>query len=144
MPELQPQTFETHVRRDPVFLVLAVLSLCLAIGAAIQIAANPFGGTVFRFLEAVCVTGALLLARTYSLKVQDRVIRLEERLRLASLLPAGDAARARNLNESQLIALRFASDSELPDLARRAADENLTSRQIKQAIREWRPDHWRV
>jgi len=82
--------------------------------------------------------------RAYPLKVQDRVIRLEERLRLQALAPAEWHAQIYRLTEDQLIGLRFASDDEVVALAKQALEENLTRKQIKERIKNWRPDNWRV
>ena len=83
--------------------------------------------------------------RTFALSAQDRIIRLEERLRLRELLPDDQQARINDFTTSQLIALRFASDAELPDLARQVLNEDITSRKaIKERIQTWRPDYQRV
>jgi hypothetical protein len=82
--------------------------------------------------------------RMYPLKVQDRVIRLEERLRLQTLAPAEWRAQIFRLTEDQLIGLRFASNDEVVELAKHALEENLTRKQIKERIKDWRPDNWRI
>jgi hypothetical protein len=82
--------------------------------------------------------------RSYPLKVQDRVIRLEERIRLQALAPAEWHAQIYKLTEDQLIGLRFASDDEVVVLAKLALEQNLTRKQIKERIKDWRPDDWRV
>jgi uncharacterized membrane protein YciS (DUF1049 family) len=99
--------------------------------------------------EVVLLAAGLLMgfltARLMALKVQDRVIRLEERLRYERLLPADLQARAGQLEVAQMISLRFASDAELPALARKVLDEKMTDRKaIKQMVQEWRPDHLRA
>jgi len=95
-------------------------------------------------VAAALVTGGLCF-RLFALKVQDRVIRLEMRLRMERLLPADLKARIEDFTVGQLIALRFASDPELPDLARRVLNDKVTQRKaIKQMVKNWKPDYLRA
>ncbi len=97
-----------------------------------------------RFLLALGLIGVWFYSRVFPLHVQDRLIRLEERLRLAEILPDDLKGRISELKESQLLGLRFAPDEEAPDLVRQIVDGNLTElKAIKQAIKNWRPDYFR-
>jgi hypothetical protein len=124
------------------------LLLLLLVGSIVHAVQHPhLAGFLLVFL-IIAVVLAGLKTRMYALRVQDRLIRLEERLRLAALLPPelhpelhpGIAA----LSIPQLVALRFASDAELPSLAARAMSEALTPQQIKATIVTWRADEFRV
>ncbi len=139
------QSFKNHARYDPLFhFILTPITLGLMIWAWVA-------HFHMKTLESFFVAATLLLlfltifmVRTYSLKVQDRVIRLEERLRLQTLGDNVLRARIPELKERQLIALRFASDGEVVALATKALNENLDSKQIKALIQNWRGDYWRV
>jgi hypothetical protein len=98
-----------------------------------------------RVLLALGLLMGFLSARVMALKVQDRVIRLEERLRYELVLPADLKPRIGEFTVAQLVSLRFASDAELPALARKVLDDKMNERKaIKQMIRTWKPDYLRA
>jgi len=145
MADHTPQSRENHVRFHPTFHFFFAPALFLLFLLSLYSLIRSPGLPPFVQLLTVLVLGtAGVLARTNALKVQDRVIRLEEQLRLSALLGEDYASTISALSERQLIALRFASDEEIPALARRAAKEKLDGKAIKAAIRNWRPDYWRV
>ena len=145
MAEKKPQTLANHVRWDPLFhfIVLPVFALS-AVGGTIHFLWHPSFRTGSFFVISVAAVIGVLKIRLYALKVQDRVIRLEERLRLSILCSEPLRSLIPELTEAQLIALRFASDTEVPKLAERALSEKLSLADIKKAIQTWRPDYWRV
>jgi len=141
----QQQDYAHHAKFDPPFhFFLAPLSLIFVILTAVYAFRNPSIENFLHIVVALWAMVAVFKTRIYALKVQDRVIRLEERLRLKELAPANFQARIGELSEDQLIGLRFASDAEVADLAKKALDEKLDRKQIKQAVKNWRPDFWRV
>jgi hypothetical protein len=147
-----PQTYANHTRFDPpfhfflapVFILGLILSL---IHFFYHLRESDMRDNIHSFLLivlAVALITVILKMRLYSLKVQDRIIRLEERLRLTQLLSEPLRARIPELTEDQLIGLRFASDAEIPKLVERALLEKLKRKDIKKAVQNWRPDYWRV
>jgi hypothetical protein len=152
MAEKVPQTFANHTKLDPLFhfFLLPVFGLGLILSLIhffYHLPHSDFRDNFHAFLLVVLAFACLILlfkVRLYPLKVQDRVIRLEERLRLTQLLPEPLRSRVFELTEDQLCGLRFASDAEVGKLAERALNEKLTRKQIKEAIQNWRPDYWRV
>ena len=135
------QNYANHRQRAPMFLVGFFCGLLGFIAMVIGVIRQPGYVTGGLVLLAVAIICAVLMARGYALRVQDRIIRLEMQTRLARL--GRDAAFAR-LEMRQVIALRFASDAELPALIERALAEKLTSDQIKQAVTNWQADHLRT
>ena len=137
------QNLANHTKFVPLFhfFVLPMVT----VNTAWQIHRWKAGGFTPDGLESVLLAAALVLgffyARIFAMKVQDRVIRLEERLRCERLLPADLQPRIGEFTAGQLVALRFASDAELPALARKVLDERLTERKaIKRLIKNWKPD----
>jgi hypothetical protein len=152
MAETKPQTFANHTRWDRIyhFFVIPVFVLALLLTLVhffAHITEGDMRDHIHSFLLILLATALLIMAfkeRMYALKVQDRVIRLEEQLRLMRLLPEPLRSRIPELTEGQLCALRFASDAEVAKLAERALNEKLSRADIKKAIQNWRPDYWRV
>jgi hypothetical protein len=143
-----PQSFKNHTRFDPLFHYFILPVLLLNIPASIYWYAHHYHQFSHSGLWVILLTVVLLvlagMARGYALKVQDRVIRLEEKLRLAALVSPTELIELDSLTLRQYVALRFASNPELPELARRAIRENLSNKQIKQSIKSWRADNDRV
>jgi Family of unknown function (DUF6526) len=140
------QTYKNHARYFPPFhfFVLPVL-LLNAVNALRHIWYAPNRSTAFAALVAVGILMLAPLTRAMVLRVQDRVIRLEMRLRLRELLPAPLSGRINDLTPSQLVALRFASDAELPDLVRDVLDGKLaTQKEIKLRVKDWQADWLRA
>jgi hypothetical protein len=145
MAENLPQNLANHNRFDPPFhFFLLPLILLLWIASLVFWVGHPGWEHAWELLLVTALAVTAFKARTNAIKVQDRVIRLEQRLRLAALLPESLRSQIVRLSESQLIALRFASDEEVPALAHRALVENLSREDIKKSIRNWQPDFWRV
>ena len=143
MPE--PQSAKNHIRYDPLWHYFVAPVLLINVGVAIYLAAHDWSAHWKQGVWGVILSIALLLLSTtvrgYALKLQDRLVRLEERVRLGSVLTAQEFEA---LTSKQLTALRFASDAEAGSLARRAIAEQLDAKAIKAAIQSWRPDHSRV
>jgi len=145
MAEKRPQTFANHRRFDPLyhFFALPIFGLSV-IWSVIHFIRHPGLPSAVAFVVLTAATVVALKTRMYSLRVQDRVIRLEERLRLATVLPESLRSRIPELTETQLIGLRFAPDGELPGLCEKALSQNLSRDGVKKSIQNWRPDYWRV
>jgi uncharacterized membrane protein YciS (DUF1049 family) len=141
------QNFANHRRFVPLFhfFVLPVLILNFVSQVYLWIKFEFAPARLISILVAAALFLGALYARMFALAVQDRVIRLEERLRYERLMPADLQARCGDLTVGQIASLRFACDAELPALARKVLDEKLTERKtIKQLIKTWRPDYQRA
>ena len=138
------QSFESHAYHPiptyvaSLFTLIAII--CLA-GAWLFDWPTLTAGTVSL---SIGVAALVAISRWYIVRLQDRIILLEMKVRCAEVLPAGQDARLRELSPKQIVALRFASDDELAELLERAIREKLPPREIKRAIRTWRPDDLRT
>jgi hypothetical protein len=141
-----PQSYANHTRIVPAYHMVAFpifgVNLLWSIYLLWQ---TPSVGAIIDMLVAIALLILFFCARVFALTVQDRVIRLEMRLRLERLLPREQHPRIDKLSIDQIVALRFASDEELPGLFRRVLEENIGARkQIKQMIKTWTGDYLRV
>jgi hypothetical protein len=149
MPENSVQVYATHRRWDPWYHFFAFSVVSISFFGALWLFIKSLAGgfSIWAAWNVVAWAAAIVLAlrvRVYPLKVQDRIIRLEERLRLATLLDEPLKARIGELDVRQLVGLRFASDAEVPGLVKIALDEKLSGEEIKKRIQSWRPDTFRV
>jgi len=147
MANQKPQNLQNHVRLVPLFhmFVLPVFLINL-VGSIIHLVrAGISYGSVMGVLMALALFMLAFFARVFALTVQDRVIRLEMRQRLAEILPADLRPRILEFSPGQLVSMRFAGDAELPALARKVLDEKLENRKaIKQLIKDWQGDYLRA
>lgn len=146
MSEAQPQNYGNHARFVAPFHYVAMPILLINFGWSIYRAATAMSAeTIIWALTALALIIIGLFSRIHALWAQDRVIRLEMRLKLIEVLPDDLKSRIYDLSTGQLVALRFASDAELPGLVRRVLDGSLNEQKaIKQAIVNWKADYQRV
>lgn len=142
----RPQSYANHRQIVPGFHVVTLgLLAVLLVWSLVRLVAGFSTAALFQFLLVIAVALLAWYARMFPLKAQDRIIRLETQLRLARVLPPELCDRVPELSTGQLIALRFASDEELPELTRRCLDGELRRRdEIKRQVRSWVPDHERL
>lgn len=137
------QSYENHAHRAKLFTV-GFLAWFAAVVAFVLVL---FGYNAQGWMVALMLVGlfcALGMGRAYIVALQDRIIKLEMRVRAQGLLTAAQQAALGGLSKKHVVALRFASDSELPALLDRAVAEKLTPDQIKKAVRDWQPDYDRT
>jgi len=140
------QNYASHRRFHPMFHFFAfpVLAINLLFHLYLLVRHPSWIGLWSCFVAAALVV-TVFLARYYSLRQQDRIIRIEERLRLQSLLPEDLRSRINELRTSQLIGLRFCSDEELAEATRAVLAGEVTSQEdIKRRVQQWRADHHRI
>lgn len=140
---MNTQNYKNHARMHPIYhYVLSLLVLVGSIASVVYLfqTEDMFLGVILVVLSFSLIVTFILL-RIYPLKAQDRAIRAEENLRYYVL--TGKLLDAK-LTPSQIVALRFAPDNEFPSLAEKAAAENMKPKEIKQAIKDWKADHYRI
>jgi uncharacterized membrane protein YciS (DUF1049 family) len=146
MAEKVPQTFANHAHFVPGYhFVASLLVLVNLIYSVVQNFRDPSVQTLVGTLTAIALVLLWIYPRLFALSVQDRIIRLEMQLRLQRILPDDLRARIGEITRGQFVALRFASDAELPALVRKVLDEGITDqKQIKMAVKDWQADYLRA
>jgi hypothetical protein len=141
-----PQSFATHTQWTPFYhYFTSPMAGIFFTWSTMRLIDHPNVDTAYAFVGSLAVLACALMLRVSALKVQDRVIRLEERLRFARILPADLQARIEELRPSHLVALRFASDAEVADLVRKVlANPQMSQKDIKLLVRDWRADYFRA
>lgn len=140
-----PQTFANHRRFEPLQHFILTPILLITWVATIRLAIkNPSLNAIWMAVLGFVLFMVAMQVRVYALKVQDRVIRLEETLRMERLLPGDLKARIPELTVKQMVGLRFASDAELADRVREVLNEKLSGEAVKKRIQTWRADTFRV
>jgi Family of unknown function (DUF6526) len=136
------QSFENHTKFVPAFHFVVLPIFLLNVVWSVERVIHNFSlGTIVSLLVSIALLLLAFTARMFALTVQDRVIRLEMRLRMREVLPPDLRVRIPEFTVDQLVSLRFASDRELPVLAQKVLDEKLTDRKaIKKMIHDWQPD----
>jgi len=142
----KPQSLKNHAKFVPLFHGFGYpVIVVYAVWQVIRAARGPSWDTVIGALMGIALVVMFLYARLFALTVQDRVIRLEMRLRLRELLPPDLQPRIHELGHGQLVAMRFASDRELPALVKRVLEDRITDRKaIKALVQDWQADHLRA
>jgi len=140
------QSYSNHVRLVPSFhffvMPVLLLNFCWSI---VRLWRGFTWDALINMLTALALVLLLFHARLFALRVQDRVIRMEERQRMNRLLPEDLKPRIEEFSPRQLVALRFASDAELPDLARKVLTDKITDlKTIKRMVKNWRADYLRA
>jgi hypothetical protein len=146
MSQQQAQSYATHRRYVPLYHFVLPLLLLVNLVYATSRVIKDFGfDTIVFVLTALALVIIYWYLRVFATGVQDRVIRVEERLRCERLLPEALKPRIYEFTVGQMVALRFASDGELPELAKRVLDENIQDKEaIKKLIIDWRADDDRI
>lgn len=145
MANQKPQNFQNHVRQVPGFALGNLVLMVNLVGRLVALRHGISFGGVMDVLVSAALIALFTMGRTSVLSVQDRLIRLEMRLRLAGILPADLVPRIPEFTVAQLVSLRFAGDAELPALARKVLDEKLSDRKtIKRLVKDWQADYLRA